>query len=224
MPIVVNLDVMLARRKMRLNELAERVDITPQNLSVLKTGRARAIRFSTLEKLCEVLECQPGDLFAFEPDAAAADHNSAAEPGRPRGLAVAGRSGGARARRHRACRRRGPLLPKTLLGLACARRCRALDRPVAAHLLGQPRKLDGAARIANRRARPRCDRAPLRNARAARARDGGRRSCRTDRASCRAASLSFASTRRIGSTHGPSSYFFGRPVARSCRANSGGEK
>jgi putative transcriptional regulator len=67
MPIVINLDVMLARRKMRLNDLAERVDITPQNLSVLKTGRARAIRFSTLEKLCEVLDCQPGDLFAFEP-------------------------------------------------------------------------------------------------------------------------------------------------------------
>ena len=66
MPIVVNVDVMLARRKMRLNELAERVGITPQNLSILKTGKARAIRFSTLEKLCEVLECQPGDLFAFE--------------------------------------------------------------------------------------------------------------------------------------------------------------
>ena len=66
MPIVINVDVMLARRKMRLNELAERVGITPQNLSVLKTGRARAIRFSTLEKLCEVLACQPGDLFAFE--------------------------------------------------------------------------------------------------------------------------------------------------------------
>lgn len=66
MPIVINVDVMLARRKMRLNELAERVDITPQNLSVLKTGRARAIRFSTLEKLCEVLDCQPGDLLAFE--------------------------------------------------------------------------------------------------------------------------------------------------------------
>ena len=66
MPIVVNVDVMLARRKMRLNELAEKVGITPQNLSVLKTGKARAIRFSTLEKLCEVLACQPGDLFAFE--------------------------------------------------------------------------------------------------------------------------------------------------------------
>ena len=71
MPIVVNVDVMLARRKMRLNELAERVGITPQNLSVLKTGKARAIRFSTLEKLCEALECQPGDLFAFEGGAAA---------------------------------------------------------------------------------------------------------------------------------------------------------
>jgi putative transcriptional regulator len=66
MPIVVNVDVMLARRKMRLNELAQRVGITAQNLSVLKTGRARAIRFSTLEKLCEVLDCQPGDLFAFD--------------------------------------------------------------------------------------------------------------------------------------------------------------
>ena len=70
MPIVVNVDVMLARRKMRLNDLAEKVGITAQNLSVLKTGKARAIRFSTLEKLCEVLECQPGDLFAFEGGAA----------------------------------------------------------------------------------------------------------------------------------------------------------
>lgn len=76
MPIIVNVDVMLARRKMRLNELADRVGITAQNLSVLKTGRARAIRFSTLERLCEALDCQPGDLFAFEnsePDAAADD-------------------------------------------------------------------------------------------------------------------------------------------------------
>jgi len=73
MPIVVNVDVMLARRKMRLNDLAERVGITAQNLSVLKTGRARAIRFSTLEKLCEVLDCQPGDLFAFEPADARAE-------------------------------------------------------------------------------------------------------------------------------------------------------
>jgi len=65
MAIVVNLDVMLARRKMRLGALAEAVGITPQNLSVLKTGRAKAIRFSTLEKLCAALDCQPGDLFEF---------------------------------------------------------------------------------------------------------------------------------------------------------------
>jgi putative transcriptional regulator len=65
MPIVVNLDVMLARRKWRLNDLAAAVDITPQNLSVLKTGRAKAIRFSTLEAICGVLECQPGDLLEY---------------------------------------------------------------------------------------------------------------------------------------------------------------
>jgi len=86
MAIVVNVDVMLARRKMRLNELAERVGITPQNLSVLKTGRARAVRFSTLEKLCEVLECQPGDLFAFEPTGASAgaEANATIEPRKSR--------------------------------------------------------------------------------------------------------------------------------------------
>ncbi|MGA9883831.1 MAG: helix-turn-helix transcriptional regulator [Candidatus Acidiferrales bacterium] len=66
MPIIVNVDVMLARRKMRLNTLAELVGITPQNLSVLKTGRAKAVRFSTLEKLCEVLDCQPADLLSYE--------------------------------------------------------------------------------------------------------------------------------------------------------------
>ena len=66
MPIVVNLDVMLARRKMRLNTLAEQVGITPQNLSVLKSGRAKAIRFATLAKLCEILECQPGDILVYE--------------------------------------------------------------------------------------------------------------------------------------------------------------
>jgi putative transcriptional regulator len=65
MPVIVNLDVMLAKRKMRSNELAERIGITPQNLSVLKSGRAKAIRFNTLEKICEVLECQPGDLLEF---------------------------------------------------------------------------------------------------------------------------------------------------------------
>jgi putative transcriptional regulator len=67
MPIVVNLDVQLARRKMRLNELSERVGISTQNLSVLKTGKARAIRFSTLESLCEVLRCTPGDLLEYRP-------------------------------------------------------------------------------------------------------------------------------------------------------------
>ena len=72
MAIIVNLDVMLARRKMRLGTLAEQVGITPQNLSVLKTGRAKAIRFSTLEKLCEVLDCQPGDLFEYRAGAAPA--------------------------------------------------------------------------------------------------------------------------------------------------------
>lgn len=66
MPIIVNVDLMLARRKMRLNTLAEKVGITPQNLSVLKTGRAKAIRFSTLEQLCQALDCQPGDLLSFE--------------------------------------------------------------------------------------------------------------------------------------------------------------
>ena len=62
MAIIVNLDVMLARRKMTLSELAERVDISIVNLSVLKTGKARAIRFSTLKAICEVLECQPADI------------------------------------------------------------------------------------------------------------------------------------------------------------------
>lgn len=66
MAIIVNVDVMLARRKMKLNTLAELVGITPQNLSVLKTGRAKAIRFSTLDKLCEVLDCQPGDILSYE--------------------------------------------------------------------------------------------------------------------------------------------------------------
>ncbi len=65
MAIIVNLDVVLAQRKMRLNTVAEQVGITIQNLSVLKTGKAKAIRFSTLEKLCEVLQCQPGDLLAY---------------------------------------------------------------------------------------------------------------------------------------------------------------
>ena len=79
MAIVVNLDVMLARRKMRLGALAEQVGITPQNLSVLKTGRARAIRFSTLEKLCGALDCQPGDLFEYRAGAAPAPAPAPAE-------------------------------------------------------------------------------------------------------------------------------------------------
>ena len=73
MPIIVNLDVMLARRKMRLNDLAAAVDITPQNLSILKTGKARAIRFSTLEAICQTLDCQPGDILEFRPEALADD-------------------------------------------------------------------------------------------------------------------------------------------------------
>jgi len=68
MPIIVNLDVMLAKRKRRLNDLADAVGITPQNLSVLKAGRARAVRFSTLEAICQYLECQPGDILEFRPN------------------------------------------------------------------------------------------------------------------------------------------------------------
>lgn len=65
MPIIVNLDVMMAKRKMSLNELSERVDVTPANLSILKTGKAKAIRFSTLEAVCRALNCQPGDILEF---------------------------------------------------------------------------------------------------------------------------------------------------------------
>ena len=68
MGIIVNLDVMLARRKMSLTELSQRVGLTMANLSVLKTGKAKAIRFSTLEALCRALDCQPGDILAFEGD------------------------------------------------------------------------------------------------------------------------------------------------------------
>jgi len=66
MPIIVNLDVMMAKRKISLNELSERVDITPANLSILKTGKAKAIRFSTLESLCEELDCQPSDILEYQ--------------------------------------------------------------------------------------------------------------------------------------------------------------
>ena len=66
MPIIVNLDVMLAKRKMRSKELAERIGITEQNVSLLKSGKVKGIRFDTLEKICEVLDCQPSDILAFE--------------------------------------------------------------------------------------------------------------------------------------------------------------
>lgn len=65
MPIIVNLDVMMAKRKMSLNELSQKVDITLANLSILKTGKAKAIRFGTLEAICKALECQPGDLLEY---------------------------------------------------------------------------------------------------------------------------------------------------------------
>lgn len=68
MGIRVDIDVMLARRKMAVGELAERIGITPANVAVLKNGRAKAVRFSTLEALCRELDCQPGDLLIFEPD------------------------------------------------------------------------------------------------------------------------------------------------------------
>ncbi|ARK11656.1 helix-turn-helix transcriptional regulator [Fibrella sp. ES10-3-2-2] len=70
MSIIVNVDVMMARRKMSLTELAEKVDLTLANLSILKTGKAKAIRFSTLEALCQALDCQPGDLLEYVPEAA----------------------------------------------------------------------------------------------------------------------------------------------------------
>ncbi len=65
MPIIVNLDVMLARRKMRSKELSELVGITEQNISLLKSGKVRGVRFETLEKICEVLDCQPGDILEY---------------------------------------------------------------------------------------------------------------------------------------------------------------
>jgi putative transcriptional regulator len=68
MPIVVDIDVMLARRKMAVGTLAERIGITPANLAVLKNGRAKAVRFTTLAALCDVLDCQPGDLLRYEPE------------------------------------------------------------------------------------------------------------------------------------------------------------
>jgi len=73
MSIVVNLDVMMAKRKISLNELSERVNITPANLSILKTGKAKAIRFSTLELICKELNCQPGDLLEWVDDGLSAE-------------------------------------------------------------------------------------------------------------------------------------------------------
>lgn len=66
MPIIVNLDVMMARRKMSLNELSEKVGLTLSNLSILKTGKAKAIRFSTLDAICKVLDCQPADILEYK--------------------------------------------------------------------------------------------------------------------------------------------------------------
>ena len=68
MAIIINIDVMMARRKISLGELAERVDITPANLSILKNGKARAVRFSTLEAICRELDCQPGDTIEYRPE------------------------------------------------------------------------------------------------------------------------------------------------------------
>ncbi len=68
MAIIVNLDVMMAKRKISSNELAEKIDITPANLSILKTGKAKAVRFSTLDKICKVLDCQPGDILEWRED------------------------------------------------------------------------------------------------------------------------------------------------------------
>jgi len=68
MPIVVNLDVMMAKRKISLNELSERVDLTLSNLSILKTGKAKAIRFTTLDAICKALDCQPGDILEYVND------------------------------------------------------------------------------------------------------------------------------------------------------------
>ena len=68
MPIIINLDVMLAKRKMSLTDLSDKVGITMSNLSILKNGKAKAIRFSTLNSICEVLDCQPGDILEFSPE------------------------------------------------------------------------------------------------------------------------------------------------------------
>jgi len=78
MPITVKLDDLLHDRRMTLTDLADRIGLTLANLSILKTGKARAIRFSTLEAICEALDCQPGDLLGFEPESAARERPAAA--------------------------------------------------------------------------------------------------------------------------------------------------
>lgn len=79
MPIIVNLDVMLARRKIRSKELAEAIGITEQNLSILKTGKAKAVRFSTLEAICEYLSCEPGDILEFQKNPVGIDYDDIKE-------------------------------------------------------------------------------------------------------------------------------------------------
>ncbi|WP_051628997.1 helix-turn-helix domain-containing protein [Arthrobacter sp. UNC362MFTsu5.1] len=90
MPIVVDIDVMLAKRKMSVGALADRVGITPANLAVLKNGRAKAVRFTTLEALCEVLECQPGDLLRWEPEETAAPGGTVPDGTEPGGTEPGG--------------------------------------------------------------------------------------------------------------------------------------
>lgn len=79
MPITINLDVMLAKRKMKLGELSEQVGVSATNLSILKTGKAKAVRFTTLEAICEALNCQPGDILEYVPDASEEERGRAAK-------------------------------------------------------------------------------------------------------------------------------------------------
>ena len=83
MGIIVNLDVVMAKRKIGSGELAERIGITQANLSILKTGKAKAVRFSTLEKLCKVLNCQPGDILEYAPDPEPENNESDERNGQP---------------------------------------------------------------------------------------------------------------------------------------------
>ena len=110
MPIAVNIDVMLARRKMSVGELADRVGITPANLAVLKNGRAKAVRFATLAALCEVLECQPGDLLRWEAEDARAN-----EPCLPTSHRRPSGATPATTRRRRSCRSRSRTKPAIAL-------------------------------------------------------------------------------------------------------------